>query len=137
MLNAEGVETETVGQQYLETHSNWPAHLWIQTSRNTFGNKHESGDDSKALRGNFAGIGYIWDEVNQIFFSPKPFASWVKNITKARWESPIGNEPELTAEQNSDADNKYYYDWNESGQSWDLITINIAEDNLRIQNENQ
>ena len=136
-VNADGVETESVGQQYLETHNNWPAHLWIQTSRNTFGNKHESGDDSKALRGNFAGIGYIWDEVNQIFFSPKPFASWVKNITKARWESPIGNEPELTAEQNSDADNKYYYDWNESGQSWDLITINIAEDNLRIQNENQ
>ena len=68
MLNADGVEDETVGQQYLETHNNWPAHLWIQTSRNTFGNKHESGDDSKAFRGNFAGIGYIWDEVNQIFF---------------------------------------------------------------------
>ena len=42
---------------------------------------------------------------------------------------------ELTAEQNADADNKYYYDWNESGQSWDLITVNIAEDNLRIQNQ--
>ena len=34
MLNADGVEDETVGQQYLETHSNWPAHLWIQTSYN-------------------------------------------------------------------------------------------------------
>ena len=34
-VNADGVETESVGQQYLETHNNWPAHLWIQTSRNT------------------------------------------------------------------------------------------------------
>ena len=62
MLNADGVETETVGQQYLETHNNWPAHLWIQTSYNTSRNKHNSGDNSKAFRGNFAGLGYTWDE---------------------------------------------------------------------------
>ena len=30
MLNADGVEDETVGQQYLETHNNWPAQMWIQ-----------------------------------------------------------------------------------------------------------
>ena len=35
MLNADGVEDETVGQQYLETHNNWPAQMWIQTSYNT------------------------------------------------------------------------------------------------------
>ena len=29
MLNADGVEDETVGQQYLETHNNWPAQMWI------------------------------------------------------------------------------------------------------------
>jgi hypothetical protein len=27
MLNADGVEDETVGQQYLETHNNWPAQM--------------------------------------------------------------------------------------------------------------
>ena len=47
--NEEGVETESVGQAYLEKHNNWPAHLWIQTSYNTYGNKHRSGDDSKTL----------------------------------------------------------------------------------------
>ena len=31
MLNADGVEDETVGQQYLELHNNWPAQMWIQT----------------------------------------------------------------------------------------------------------
>ena len=36
MLNADGVEDESVGQQYLETHNNWPAQMWIQTSYNTY-----------------------------------------------------------------------------------------------------
>jgi hypothetical protein len=36
-LNADGVEDETVGQQYLELHNNWPAQMWIQTSYNTVG----------------------------------------------------------------------------------------------------
>ena len=40
MLNADGVEDESVGQQYLETHNNWPAQMWIQTSYNTSGNTH-------------------------------------------------------------------------------------------------
>ena len=40
MLNADGVEDESVGQQYLETHNNWPAQMWIQTSYNTSGNQH-------------------------------------------------------------------------------------------------
>ena len=57
MLNADGVEDETVGQAYLEKHNNWPAHMWIQTSFNTKSGKHTSGDDSKALRGNHAGVG--------------------------------------------------------------------------------
>ena len=67
MLNADGVEAESVGQQYLETHNNWPAQMWIQTSYNTSSNTHNSGDNSKAFRGNYAGIGYTWDEDNNIF----------------------------------------------------------------------
>jgi hypothetical protein len=94
-----GVEDESLGQQYLETHHNWPAHLWIKTSFNTFFNKHRSGDNSKAYRGNYAGVGYTWDSENQIFWHPKPYASWVKKITEARWESPLGEKPSLTEEQ--------------------------------------
>ena len=123
MLNADGIEDEAVGQQYLERHNNWPAQMWIQTSYNTLGNKHNSGDDSKALRGNYAGIGYIWDEDNNIFFPPKPHASWVKNTEDARWQSPIGDAPALTAEQQeqNEADtHSWRYSWNEDNQSWDL-----------------
>ena len=123
MLNADGVEDETVGQQYLERHNNWPAQMWIQTSYNTSGNKHNSGDNSKAFRGNYAGIGYTWDEDNQIFWSKKPYPSWVKHIATASWKSPIGDAPDLTAEkqsQNEAETHKWEYVWNEDNQTWDL-----------------
>ena len=123
MLNADGIEDEAVGQQYLERHNNWPAQMWIQTSYNTSGNKHNSGDDSKAFRGNYAGIGYSWDEDTNIFWPKKPYASWVKNTEDARWQSPIGDAPALTAEQEeqNEADtHRWGYSWNEDNQSWDL-----------------
>jgi len=123
MHNADGVEDETVGQQYLEKHNNWPAQMWIQTSYNTINNTHKDG--GTAFRGNYAAIGYIWDEDNQIFWPKKPYASWVKNTTTVNWDSPIGAAPELTAEQTADEANGYHYDWNESGQSWDLVTTVI------------
>ena len=121
MLNADGVEDETVGQQYLELHNNWPAQMWIQTSYNTYGNKHILG--GTPFRGNYAGIGYSWDEDNQIFWPQKPYASWVKDTATAIWKSPIGDAPALTAEQESQNEagtHAWYYNWNESGQSWDL-----------------
>ena len=124
MLNADGVEDETVGQQYLERHNNWPAGMWIQTSYNTANGTHKDG--GTALRGNYAGIGHIWDEDNNIFYPKKPYASWVLNTTTASWHSPIGDAPALTAEQEADTENRHSYDWNEDGQSWDLVTTPIV-----------
>ena len=130
MLNADGVEDESVGQQYLEQHNNWPAQMWIQTSYNTSGNQHKNG--GTAFRGNYAGIGYEWDEDNEIFWPKKPYASWVKNTTTAQWQSPIGDAPALTAEQQSQNDantHKWYYVWNESAYQadnttgWDLTDL--------------
>ena len=87
MQNADSVEDESVGQQYLERHNNWPAQMWIQTSYNTSGGQHKNG--GTPFRGNYAGIGYIWDEDNQLFFPPKPHASWTKNTSTASWQAPI------------------------------------------------
>ena len=123
MLNADGVEDEAVGQQYLELHNNWPAQMWIQTSYNTVNNTHNSGDNSKAFRGNYAGIGYTWDEDNNIFWPKSPYPSWVKDVTTAFWKSPIGDDPALTAEQesqNTAETHEWHYVWNEAGQTWDL-----------------
>ena len=121
MLNADGVEDESVGQQYLERHNNWPAPMWIQTSYNTLNGQHRLG--GTPFRGNYAAIGYEWDEDNQIFWPKKPHASWVKNTSTAQWESPIGDAPAFTAEQESQNEagtHRWRYNWNESSQSWDL-----------------
>lgn len=127
MLNASGIEDESIGQKYLEKHNNWPAHMWIQTSYNTLKNKHRLG--GTPFRGNFANIGSIWDEDNQIFWLDKPYASWVKHIPTASWKSPIGDAPSLTEEQttqNTANTHAWYYKWNEANQSWDLANYKIS-----------
>jgi len=124
MLNADGVEDETVGQQYLELHNNWPSQMWIQTSYNTSNHEHKLG--GTPLRGNYAGIGYIWDEDNQIFWPKKPYPSWVKLISEARWQSPIGDAPALTQEQqdqNTADTHSWEYFWNEDNTTWDLTDL--------------
>ena len=123
MLNADGVEDEAVGQQYLETHNNWPAQMWIQTSYNTANGQHKNG--GTPLRGNYAGIGYTWDEDNQIFWPKKIFNSWVKDIATASWKSPLGDPPALTAEQqaqNEAVTNYWEYTWDESAYQADNTT---------------
>ena len=112
-LNADGVEDEEVGRQFLERIHNWP--LWKKTSYNTSQNTHKSGDNSKAVRGNYAGIGMIYDEDNDIFISKKPYNSWVLNTSEARWQSPLGDAPALDASER----NTHYYEWNESSGAWD------------------
>ena len=94
MLNADGVEDESVGQNRLQQIHGWPAQMWIQTSYNTRGNKYYNadgteGDQSKKLRGNYAGIGYTYDEDNNIFWPKKPHTSWTKNTSTAAWQAPI------------------------------------------------
>ena len=118
MLNADGVEDETVGQQYLELHNNWPAQMWIQTSYNTSGGTHKDG--GTPLRGNYAGIGYTWDEDNNIFYGKKPYASWVLNTTTASWHSPIGDAPDDLTDEEKAANTHYV--WNEGTGAWDKTT---------------
>ena len=118
MLNADGVEDESVGQQYLERHNNWPAQMWIQTSYNTSGGTHKDG--GTALRGNYAGTGYIWDEDNNLFYPKKPYASWVLNTTTASWHSPIGDVPDDLTDEEKAAGTRYV--WNEADKSWDKET---------------
>ena len=124
MLNADNVEDESVGQQRLEQIHGWPAQMWIQTSYNTRGGKHydadnnESADQSKALRGNYAGIGFTWDEDNQIFYPPKPFASWTLNTSTASWQAPI-TYPSVIDDGQDPVVFRYEISWNESGYQAD------------------
>ena len=88
---------------------------WIQTSYNTHNGIHY-GQDGKpdggiALRGNYAGIGYIYDEINDVFYPSKPYSSWTLNNTTWTWESPV---PYPT-------DGKLYI-WNENIKNWELVS---------------
>lgn len=90
---------------------------WIQTSYNTRGGVHynpETGqpseDQTKALRKNYAGIGFTYDIDMDAFIPPKPYQSWVLNEQSALWEPPIAKPND---------DNKY--SWNEETQNWIVI----------------
>jgi len=78
---------------------------WIQTSYNTIGGQHTQG--GIPLRGNYAGIGYIYDQANDVFYAPQPFSSWTLNNTTWTWQAPV-------AKPN---DGKIY-NWDEATKSW-------------------
>ena len=117
--NADGIEDEEVGRQFMERIHSWP--LWKKTSYNTSGGQHKDG--GTPLRGNYAGIGMTYDEDNDIFIGTKPYASWILDVPTASWKSPIGDAPALTAEQesqNTAETHRWSYVWNEANTTWDL-----------------
>lgn len=73
--------------EFFETFVDSTPGAWIQTSYNTIGNKHIQG--GTPLRGNYAGIGYTYDQVNDVFYAPQPYASWVLDQTDWTWKAPI------------------------------------------------
>lgn len=97
---------------------------WIQTSFNTRAGIHyttneenisiPSEDQSKALRKNFAAIGFTYDEEKDAFYAPKPYPSWVLDEETCVWEAPTPKPTEIP--ENSGIV------WNESTQNWDIIT---------------
>ena len=111
--NADGVEDEEVGRQFLERIHSWP--LWKKTSYNTVAGQHKNG--GTPLRGNYAGIGMTYDDENDIFIGKKPYASWTLNVAEARWQSPVGDAPELS----DDEKDTHIYEWNESTGAWDKV----------------
>ena len=91
---------------------------WIQTSYNTRGGIHyqpnsdtPSSDQSKALRKNYAGIGWTYDSEKDAFYEPQPYASWTLNTTTCLWEAPTAKP----------TDGKPYK-WDETSKSWVEIT---------------
>ena len=85
---------------------------WIQTSYNTHGNQHP---ENRPLRGNYAGIGYTYDQTNDVFYAPKPFPSWSLNESTWTWEAPV---PMPT-------DGKMY-SWDEATQTWSELNLGVS-----------
>ena len=77
---------------------------WIQTSYNTYGNKHSAG--GTPLRGNYAGIGFTYDAKNDVFYAPQPYPSWNLD-SNWLWQPPVAMPSDGNA-----------YKWDESSQTW-------------------
>lgn len=60
---------------------------WLQTSYNTFANQHTQG--GTPLRGNYAGLGFTYDQTDDVFYAPQPYPSWILNKDIWMWESPV------------------------------------------------
>ena len=70
---------------------------WIQTSYNSYGGIHyepnvnppvPSPSQEKELRANYAGVGYTYDSVNDVFYAPKPEGEgWVIGPPTWIWEN--------------------------------------------------
>jgi hypothetical protein len=98
--------------EFFETFVDSSPGQWIQTSYNTRGNVHYQADGATpiggvALRGNYAGIGHTYDAINDVFYAPKPYPSWILNQSTWIWEAPI---PYPTDDK--------FYKWDEPTISW-------------------
>lgn len=93
IINIDGVESEQAGIDFLTQLYNHT--LWKQTSYNA------------KFRKNYAGVGFLYDEIRDAFIPPKPFNSWLLNEDTCLWQAPT-----LMPE-----DGKYYI-WNEETTSW-------------------
>jgi hypothetical protein len=108
------VEVLVAEKEFIDSYD--PEGTWLQTSYNTRGGIHyqpnsnePSEDQSKALRKNFAGVGYTYDPNLDAFMMPKPYPSWVLNTESCLWEAPI---PRPVSDD--------YYVWDEDQNAWVL-----------------
>jgi len=90
--------------------------VYRQTSYNTYGGVHytdgvPSADQSKALRFNYAGIGFTYDPERDGFIPPKPYDSWELDEATCLWQAPI----EYPADGGG-------YTWDEESGDWIEVT---------------
>ena len=116
-----GVVTKVISAtpDFFKSYVDTSAGEWIQTSYNTRGGVHydpntgnPSNDQTKALRKNYASVGFSYDRERDAFIPPQPFPSWTLNETSCLWEAPV--------EMPSDGK---MYSWNESNKSWEETNI--------------
>ena len=96
VMDSDNQENEAKGVGFCASlfgHSNW-----VQTSYNN------------NIRKQFAGIGYTYDDVNDVFIAPQPFPSWSLDDS-FDWQPPTPMP-----------DDDKQYSWNEETQTWDEIT---------------
>lgn len=93
VLDGKVIQVIVAESEFFDTFVDSSPGQWLQTSYNTRGNIHYGPDGEPdggiALRGNYAGIGYTYDQANDVFYAPQPGPEWVLNITTWFWKAPV------------------------------------------------
>jgi hypothetical protein len=87
------VEVIVAEQDFFESFVDSSPGQWLETSYNTHGGVYydpetntPTSDQSKALRKNYAGIGYLYDAELDAFIPPRPGDEYTLNTTTCLWE---------------------------------------------------
>lgn len=125
VLNGVVINVIVAEQEFIDNFVDSSPGEWIQTSYNTRGGVHYKPagegepyqsipDGGVALRANYAGIGYTYDAINDVFYAPRPVDvngnpcnSWTIGAPTWLWTPPTPM-PEGNL-----------YHWNETTQSWE------------------
>lgn len=116
----DGIVTQVIvaEPEFFDTFVDSSPGQWLQTSYNTRGGVHynpetgePSADQSKALRKNYAGIGYSYDAQRDAFIPPKPYPSWTLDEQTCLWNAPVAMPTDGGP-----------YQWNEQTQAWDAVS---------------
>ena len=116
-LDENGNESETVANAFI--HNNGITGRFIKTSYNSRGNIHYIASTNEpsgqiAFRGNYAGIGFIYDSMNDVFYGPQPFPSWtISAETNWTWVAPV-SKPNIEFTQRCE--------WDEDVKTWIIKT---------------
>lgn len=93
VLDGKVIQVISAEKEFFDTFVDTSPGTWIQTSYNTRGGLHY-GQDGKpdggiALRANYAGVGYIYDQQNDVFYPPSPYPSWTISAPTWLWQPPV------------------------------------------------
>jgi len=120
LLDENGIEQEQKGINYLRKIYREPLSDWKQTSYNTYHGQHSSGDNTKAFRKNYAGIGMAYDPIKDCFYVPKRFDNWVYDEEKGVFIPPVAipNSSAFVVDENNTIHLKHL-NWNQEKTRWE------------------
>jgi hypothetical protein len=90
VLNGKVLKVIVADADFFKNFKDTSPGTWLQTSYNTRGNVHYGAngqpDGLPPLRGNYAGIGYTYDAINDVFYAPMPTeGNWVLDEQTWTW----------------------------------------------------
>jgi hypothetical protein len=82
---------------------------------------------SGKFRGKYAGVGYVYDSVNDVFIQPQPFASWTLD-SNFKWQAPVAQPEDFVGNRFDAPDEEYRLQavWDEENQKWKVDDYQIG-----------